>query len=399
MDEGGFAGAGDAGDGDEHAHGDFDIDAAEVVGASAFKDEHFAAGGAAAGGNGDGELAGEVASCEGVGVGEDLLHGACGEELAAEFSGAGAEVEEVVCGAEDVGVVLDDEDGVAEVSEVLEDADEAVGVAGVESDGGLVEDVEGSDEAGTEGGSELDALGFTAGEGAGEAVEGEVFEADGVEEADALADFFEDGAGDLLLHGGEVDAVEEDFGLGDGEGGDFADVFAFDADGAGFGAETLAAAVWAEGVAAVFGEHDADVELVFFAIHIRKEAVDAEEAGAARVLVAVEEDFVLEGCEVLPGDVEGDGEFGGVALEIGIPGAVLGTVPGVDSAAGEGEGFVGDDEVEVEVNGVAEALATGACAEGIVEAEETGLGLLAGTVAVAALVGGGGAQAGALDAG
>ena len=67
--------------------------------------------------------------------------------MAAEFAGAGAEVEEVVGGADDVGVVLDDEDGVAEVAEVLHDADELGGVAGVEADAGLVEDVEGADEA------------------------------------------------------------------------------------------------------------------------------------------------------------------------------------------------------------------------------------------------------------
>ena len=72
------------------------------------------------------------------------VDGSGGEELAAEFAGAGAEVEEVVGGADDVGVVLDDEDGVAEVAEVLHDADEFGGVAGVEADAGLVEDVEGA---------------------------------------------------------------------------------------------------------------------------------------------------------------------------------------------------------------------------------------------------------------
>ncbi len=95
--------------------------------------------------------------------------------------------------------MLDDEDGVAEVAEGLHDADELGGVAGVEADGGFVEDVEGADEARAEGGGELDALGFAAGEGGAEAVEGEVVEADLVEEVDALADLFEDLAGDFSL--------------------------------------------------------------------------------------------------------------------------------------------------------------------------------------------------------
>ena len=204
------------------------------------------------------------------GVGGDLGDGAGGEELAAEFAGAGTEVEEVVGGTDDVGVVLDDEDGVAEVAEVFHDADELGGVAGVEADGGLVEDVEGADEAGAERGGELNALRFAAGEGGGEAVEGEVVEADLLEKVGALADFFKDLAGDFHLGGGKGEAIEEGGRAGDGEGGDFADVFGgvgagADVDGAGLGAETGAAAVGAGGVAAVLGKEDADVELVFFA--------------------------------------------------------------------------------------------------------------------------------------
>ena len=69
--------------------------------------------------------------------------------MAAEFARSRAEVEEMVGGADDVGVVLDYEDGVAEVAKLFHDVDEFGGVAGVEADAGLVEDVEGSDEAGS----------------------------------------------------------------------------------------------------------------------------------------------------------------------------------------------------------------------------------------------------------
>ena len=131
------------------------------------------------------------------------------------------------------------------------------------------------------------------------------------------------------------------------------------------------------------------MELVFLAVHFREKAVDAEESCAGGGLVAVEEDFMLEGCEVLPGDVEGECEGLGVAAEVGEPGAVFGAVPGVDCAAEEGEGFVGDDEVDVEIDGVAEALTAGTCAEWVVEAEEAGFGFFGGEVAEAAFVGGG----------
>ncbi len=279
MDERGLAGAGDAGDAAEQAERDLDVDAAKVVDACAFERELFAAGFAAELGDGDLRAAGEIFSGDGVGIVADLVDGAGGEQTAAELAGAGTEVEEVVGGADDVGVVLDDEDGVAEVAELFHDADELGGVAGVQADGGLVEHVERADETRAERGGELDALRFAAGECGGEAVEREVVEADLLEEVDALADLFEDLSGDLLLRGRESERVEELAGVGDGESGGLADVFgvavAGERDGAGFGAEALAAAVGAGGVAAILGEEDADVQLVLFALERFEEAADA----------------------------------------------------------------------------------------------------------------------------
>ncbi len=59
-------------------------------------------------------------------------------------------------------------------------------------------------------------------------------------------------------------------------------------------------------------------------------------------------------------------------------------------------GAVRDDEAGVEVDGVAEALAAGARAVGIVEGEEARLGLAIGAVAGGALKGGGEAGCGYL---
>ena len=61
---------------------------------------------------------------------------------------AGAEVHEVVGGAHHRLVVLDDEDGVAEIAQPLERLDEARVVDGVQADGRLVADVEHAHEAG-----------------------------------------------------------------------------------------------------------------------------------------------------------------------------------------------------------------------------------------------------------
>ena len=78
------------------------------------------------------------------------------------------------------------------------------------------------------------------------------------------------------------------------------------------------------------------------------------------------------------------------ALHFAVPcGRYLVVIQGCDGAFVEGLRFVGDDEVGVEVDGVAEALAAGAGAEGVVEGEEARLGLAVGAVAGGALEGGG----------
>src|SRR3546814_13971283 len=64
-------------------------------------------------------------------------------------AGAGTHVDDVVGVADGVLVMLDDEDGVAEIAEALEGDQQAVVVALVEGDRGPVEDVEDAREAGS----------------------------------------------------------------------------------------------------------------------------------------------------------------------------------------------------------------------------------------------------------
>ena len=111
------------------------------------------------------------------------------DDVSAVLAGAGAYIDEVVGGLHDGLLVLDNDQGVSLVAEAVHDADEAVDVAGVEADGRLVEDEEGSCQGRAEAGGEVDPLDFAAREGAGGAVEGEVGETDFVEVVEAGVDF------------------------------------------------------------------------------------------------------------------------------------------------------------------------------------------------------------------
>ncbi len=147
--------------------------------------------------------------------------------------------------------MFDDEDGVAEVAQLFHDVDELGGVAGVQADGGFIEHVQRTDEAGTERGGELNALRFATGQGAGETVECEVVQADLMEEAGAFPDLLKNLAGNLHLRGRKVEGIEELRRGGDCEGRNLGDVFAADEDSASLGAQAGAAAIGAECVAAV----------------------------------------------------------------------------------------------------------------------------------------------------
>ena len=130
------------------------------------------------------------------------------------------------------------------------------------------------------------------------------------------------------------------------------------------------------------------MELVLFAVELGEEAADAGEGAVAA--------SSMKRC------CAGVRSYQGTS--VGMPAALaarfispwwaryLVVVQGCDGAFVEGLGVVGDDEVGVEVDGVAEALAARAGAVGIVEGEEAGLGLAVGAMAGGALEGGGEAE-------
>ena len=108
------------------------------------------------------KFVGKVTSGERVRHLYDLVVGARADDFSSIFSGSRAEVENVVGGAHDVGIVLDDEDGVSQVAQVMQDLDEPVRVAAVQTDGRLVEHIQRSDQTRAERSRELNALRFAA---------------------------------------------------------------------------------------------------------------------------------------------------------------------------------------------------------------------------------------------
>ena len=330
----------------------------------------------------------------GEGVGVDALHlggGALGDDVAAVLAGAGAEVEQVVGGADRLLVVLDDDDGVAEVAQALEGGDEAwrcrAGAGRWRARRGRRAT---PTRRGADLGGEADALGFAAGEGGGGAVEREVVEADVLQEAQALFDLAQDQAGDVAVGVGELDLLEPLDRAAGGEGAEVLDAGAGDEHGARLRAQAGAAADGAGAQGHVALDLLAGALGVGLLVTPLEVGDDAFEAGLVRappaVAVAVgdlqalaagavqEQVAVLLG-ELLPGGVEVDA----VALgdRLGDLGVVVGDAarPRRDRALRDREAGVGDEHLGVDLHLGAEAGAALAGAVGGVEGEDARLEL------------------------
>src|SRR5882724_3611821 len=136
---------------------------------------------------GDAENAGEGLAGVGLFGAGDELGRALGNDAAAAFAAFGAEVNDPIGLLDDVEMVLDDEHGVAEIDEALQDVEELSNVVEVQAGGGLVENVERA--AGLAFGklaSQFDALGFAAGKSGGGLAEGDVAETDFDERGELL---------------------------------------------------------------------------------------------------------------------------------------------------------------------------------------------------------------------
>ena len=101
---------------------------------------------------------GEVLAGDRGGVGLDVARGTLRDQVAAVRARARTQVDDVVGGADGLLVVLDHDHRVAEIAQLLERGEQALVVALVQPDRGLIQDVHDAREAGADLAREADAL-------------------------------------------------------------------------------------------------------------------------------------------------------------------------------------------------------------------------------------------------
>ena len=188
-----------AGHGDEPPERERDVDVLEVVGPGAADDELLAAALPAAGRDRDHLLAAQVGAGDRARLAEERLERAVGDDLAAVLARSRADVDDPVRRPDRLLVVLDDEDGVAEVAQPGQGRDQLGVVLLVEPDRRLVEDVQDAHQAGPDLGRQADPLGLAARQRLARPVDRQVVEADVDEEPEPGRDLLDDLPGDRAL--------------------------------------------------------------------------------------------------------------------------------------------------------------------------------------------------------
>src|SRR5215203_4280615 len=148
---------------------------------------------------------------------DQLGGGPLKDHAPAVLARAGAEIHHVIGRADRLLVVLDDDDGVAQVAEAVQRAEQRTVVALVQPDGRLVEHVQHTGQVRSNLRGQPDALALPAGERRRAASEREIADADLVEEPQAILDFPQDAVRDHPLAIRQLDAVEHVERLADGQ--------------------------------------------------------------------------------------------------------------------------------------------------------------------------------------
>jgi len=163
--------------------------------------------------------------------------------------------------------------GVAVVGKATKDADEAVHVPGVETDGGFIESEQGLGEGGSQAGGEVHSLGFATAEGARGAVEVEVSEADLLKIAETSPYAFKSEISPMIANGFGV-PVEIGGEIRDRHGIKVWQGVAAPTPKHGCGLEATASAVGTSEVAPILGEENAHVHFVGLRLQPAKEPAE-----------------------------------------------------------------------------------------------------------------------------
>ncbi len=141
----------------------------------------------------------QIAAGDRFGIAQKIAHRAMGHQPAAVDAAARPQIDDIFGPPDGLLVVFDHHHGVALGLEMLEGFEQHGGVAGVQTDGRLIQDIADAAQVGAQLGGEADALGLAAAQGGGGPVEGEIIESHLFQELEPRDEFAGEIAGDCRL--------------------------------------------------------------------------------------------------------------------------------------------------------------------------------------------------------
>ena len=217
VDQRRLARAADAGDRREQAQRDGHVHVLHVVGPRP-ADHDLSLAGFAAGRRGlDGPLAAQIRAGHRRRVAQQLRGRALEDDLSAVLAGARPQVHDVVGLADGLFVVLDDDHGVAQISQATQRGQQRAVVALMQTNRRLVKHVQDTGEIRTNLCCQTDALRFPARQRVRAAADAEIADADVVQEPQAVVNLLQDASGDDRLAVGELQRPEHLHGFRDGQ--------------------------------------------------------------------------------------------------------------------------------------------------------------------------------------
>ena len=393
VDQRGLAGPGDSGDRHEDAQGEVHREVLEVVLLGPHHGElPLAVHRTTPCGHLDQRPAGEVVRSDRLPVLEQLLVGPGVHHVTAVDARTRAHVHDPVGLAHGVLVVLDHDERVPHVPQPQEGVDEAAVVTLVQTDRGLVQDVEHAHESRADLCGQADALRLAAGQRGRRALEVEVVEPHVDQERQARDDLLEHLVADLRVTVAELELLEERERLPHGQPGGLRNALPAHGHAQNGGVQPGTAARGARHLAhvllvAVLGV--VGLGLLVLALDVAVHALEALRVLALAappvavghgdlVVLALEHGLAGLGGEVLPRCDHVEAHLLAEAGEQPVPVLARGLAEGPrgNGALHEGEIRVGHHEVLVHLEPRADAVALGARAEGRVEGERAGLDLV-----------------------
>ncbi len=263
--------------------------------------------------------------------------------------------------------MLDHEQGVAGIAEAVHHPDDAVHVARVQADAGLVQHEQGVHQGGAQGGGEVDALHLAAGQGAGLAVQRQVAQPHLVQEPYPRAQLLQDRLRHRLLVAAQLQRFQPAPQLLHRQGAHLGDGATHHLHVHRFVPQPRPLTVRTGLRRLVLAQEDPDVLLVALLLPGLQEGHDPLE------LLRSVEDLLPERLgELFPRRVDRDPILAGEGPEAVPLLVVAGLRPRVHGTAVDRALGVGDDELQVVLQGGAEPGALGARPVGVVEGEELG---------------------------